>query len=85
MRNINYDEKVLAGVVGGDIPALTGTIDQMTARTLTDSTPFRGSTPETRFSNARCWLQRAYDEGKEAGKYEERADWKAKIARLFGL
>jgi hypothetical protein len=82
---INYDEKLLAARIGGDAPPLMSQIDKMTARALTDSDESRGEKPEWRFNNAKGWLERAYNDGKEAGKMEERANWERKILGIFGV
>jgi hypothetical protein len=82
LGDTRYDAYRLAKLLGGPVDVRTEQ-ERMTARVLTDSQ--EGSTPEFRFHNARCWVQRAYDDGVEAGKLAERSRWEDKIRETFGV
>jgi hypothetical protein len=82
---INTDEKKLATILGfpNETLVLQNDHERRAARVITDSAACQ-SGKEALF-NAASWTADAYREGFEAGKLAERGEWKARIARVFGL
>jgi hypothetical protein len=86
---INVDETRLAEVLGGHVDLAAHdekTNHQLvlqTARALTDTS--RAGTPSAKFNNALYWVERAYEDGFQAGIHHERKRWERKISDLFGL
>ena len=82
---INVDEKKLAAVLGfpNEAVVLTNDHERRAARAITDSQACQSG--KEALSNAAHWMEKAYQEGFQAGKLEERQEWTAKILRVFGL
>ena len=82
---INVDEKKLAAVLGfpGEAIVLTNDHERRAALAITDSAACQSG--KEALNNAAAWTERAYQEGFQAGKLEERQEWTAKIMRVFGL
>ena len=83
---VKVDWGALGELMGGSVGPFTKELLCYTARSITDTRESAGGTdPESKFANAHAWVQRAYDDGVEAGVREERERWRNKIVGLFGV
>ncbi len=81
-----FSQKILNSLLGGEVVVnAKNDIDCYTARTFTDTVQQSHITPQIRFTNARAWVDRAYRDGYEAGKANERGEWERKIRAVFGI
>ena len=82
---IAVDEKKLAEALGFKHlnHQLITDRERMAARAITDSR--WQDSPDVALSNAVCWINMAYEEGRRDGGLAERRNWQEKIGRIFDV